>query len=253
MLPRESVGIILQRRIFRETDLIVTFYGELEGRLSGLAFGALRSRVRFQNCLDLFSKSLVRYTVRPGRELVRLESCDLIDAHLGLRNEERTLAYAAYLGDLVLHLSATEDASPGVFELLDKALGWLEGGMRGDQVARIFEIRLLTLLGYRLELKNCVRCGRAPAPSDPMFFTVSGGGVVCPDCVVRDRRTLSRGTLRVLIHAQEHPLQSMGQLRFSSRNRGESKGLLRAFLVRLLERQLRTMTYLDRLEKERTP
>ena len=83
MLPRESVGIILQRRIFRETDLIVTFYGELEGRLSGLAFGALRSRVRFQNCLDLFSKSLVRYTARPGRELVRLESCDLIDARLG--------------------------------------------------------------------------------------------------------------------------------------------------------------------------
>jgi len=250
MLPRDTVGIVLHKKDYRESDCIVTFYSPDIGKTAGVAFGAKRSRKRFPNCLDLLCKSRFSYVARADSELVRLERCDLIDSYPALRDQEKTLAYAAYLLDIVFQFTAMGDPNPGLFQLLDSALQWLNSNKPENQVARIFEVRTLSLLGYRLELEKCTICGKALSGTQFAQFNVANGGIVCSTCSQEEKRRLSRGTIRALQFIQTHPLEALPRLNLTPLNVRESGKVLRDFFIGLLHKQLRTMNYIDRLEEE---
>ena len=250
MLPIDTVGIVLHKKDYRELDSIVTFFSQDRGKTVGLAFGAKRSRKRFANCLDLFCKSRISYVARGDSELVRLERCDLIDSYPRLRDREKTLAYAAYLVDVVFGLTAMGDPNTGLFQLLDTALQWLNTRKPENQVARLFEVRALSLLGYRLQLEKCTVCGKAFSGMQTAAFSVANGGIACDRCVPGEKRRLSPGTVRALQFIQTQPLETLPRLNLTALNVREAKTVLRDFLIGLLHKQLRTMNYIDRLEEE---
>lgn len=63
-----------------------------------------------------------------------------------------------------------------------KGLGGVCYGNRPYLAAAIFVSRLLVRSGYRLELENCISCGRPAAGGDRTVISLSGGGVKCRDC-----------------------------------------------------------------------
>lgn len=250
MLPRDTVGIVLHEKDYRESDRIVTFYSPDSGKTAGVAFVARRSRKRFANCLDLFCKSRFSYVARRDSELVRLERCDLIDSYPAIRDQEKTLAYAAYLVDVVFRLTAAGDPNPALFHLLDTALQWLNSRKPENQVARIFEVRASSLLGYQLELEKCTGCGKALSGAQSAGFSAANGGIVCDRCSPTEKRRLSPGTIRALRYIQSRPLETLPRLNLTSLNVREAGKVLRDFLIGLLHKQLRTMNYIDRLEEK---
>jgi len=255
-LSRASVhtaGIVLQSRDYREADRVVTFFGEITGKLSGIAFGAKRSRIRFANCLDICSKSRFFLILKADRELSRLDRCELIQAYPSLREHAAAWAYAAYMGDLVNRLTAPGDVNPGVYHLLDAAFNRLNEEEPPSEVARVFELRLLGLLGYRLELTQCLSCGKPPPEGIECGFSPGRGGIVCPGCAISLHHSLSPGTLRALRFAQAAPLETLTRLRLTPRNLREAKDSLHATLARLLHKPLPSMAYIQRMEKEGRP
>ena len=54
MAPLITEGIILKRKDYRESDLIVTAFTKDFGKITGIAFGAKKSRKRFANCPGIF-------------------------------------------------------------------------------------------------------------------------------------------------------------------------------------------------------
>src|SRR5437868_3026538 len=69
----------------------------------------------------------------------------------------------------------------GKLQGVAKGVRWLEAGAATDATLRLFESRLLTLTGYRPELRRCVFCQQTLAPA-AAFFSPAGGGVVCAEC-----------------------------------------------------------------------
>src|SRR5512140_3319531 len=79
---KESEAIVLRSYPLREADLLVSFFTRNEGKVRGVARAAKKSKRRFGGALEPLTRVRVYYDDREGRELARIDSCDVLDSPL---------------------------------------------------------------------------------------------------------------------------------------------------------------------------
>src|SRR5215472_3548279 len=84
MPARVSEAIVLQTYPFKESDLVVSFLTRDQGKLRGVAKRARRPKSNFGAGLERLSHVRMAYFQRESRELVNLDSCELIRSQFGL-------------------------------------------------------------------------------------------------------------------------------------------------------------------------
>src|ERR1039458_2087116 len=94
MAMKESGGIGLRTYPLRESDLLVTLFTRLEGKVKGVARAAKKSKRRFGGALEPMTYVRAFYDDREGQELARLDSCEVIESPM---SGEVTYARAAAL------------------------------------------------------------------------------------------------------------------------------------------------------------
>ncbi len=97
-------------------------------------------------------------------------------------------AHASYVVELLDALIEESVSAPELFDLLVTVLRALDGEGDPPTLARGFEIKLLTALGYGPELHTCVSCG-TEVEGGRVGFSAAEGGIVCERC----QRTLGVG------------------------------------------------------------
>lgn len=177
-----SPSIILRIREIGESDLIVTFFSEDQGRLRAIAKGARRSRRRFVNCLDHFCLSTLEFTEKPGRDLCFLQSGKLLDNFPSLRTDYTLLSMASYMAELTEVLFPLRVPDSNMFELLKKCLGALQEGAERAALRVLFEARAMKLGGFGIHLHGCSVCKRPYKEEGRAVFKCERGGVACLGC-----------------------------------------------------------------------
>ena len=175
-------AIITRVREFGESDLMVTFFTPDSGRLRGVAKGALRSRRRFVNCLDIFSLVNLEYSPARNSDLHFLHSGKLIEAFPGLRSNFAVLSKAAYMVELTEILFPWELPDRGIFEMLVKSLHLLDRGEMPDLITRSFEFIAMSHGGFKINLERCCRCGRVYTGEGAAVFKPEKGAIACMKC-----------------------------------------------------------------------
>src|SRR4029450_9084677 len=85
VLPsRVSEALVLRTYPLKEADLIVSFLARDQGKLRGVAKRARRPKSAFGSGLERLSHVRMAYFQRENRELVNLDSCELIHRQFGL-------------------------------------------------------------------------------------------------------------------------------------------------------------------------
>ncbi|HXJ41101.1 MAG TPA: DNA repair protein RecO, partial [Bryobacteraceae bacterium] len=79
-----SEAIVLQTYPFKESDLVVSFLTRDQGKLRGVAKRARRPKSNFGSGLERLSQVKMSYFQRETRELVNLDSCELVRSQFGL-------------------------------------------------------------------------------------------------------------------------------------------------------------------------
>src|ERR1700690_2467250 len=87
MPARMSDSFILQTYPLKEADLVVSFFTRDQGKLRGVAKRARRPKSGFGAGLERLSHVRMAYFQRESRELVNLDSCELIHSQFGLLND----------------------------------------------------------------------------------------------------------------------------------------------------------------------
>ncbi|MGH2652227.1 MAG: DNA repair protein RecO, partial [Actinomycetota bacterium] len=77
---KRSEAFVLRAIPLGESDRIVSFLTREEGRIRGVARNARRSRRRFGGSLELLSRVRTTWFERESAELVRVESCELLES-----------------------------------------------------------------------------------------------------------------------------------------------------------------------------
>jgi DNA repair protein RecO (recombination protein O) len=145
---------VLSVRPYRETSALVELFARNAGRIGLVARGVRSGRARQRGLLQPFQPLLVSYSDRG--ELGTLGAVEPDGAPVALRGEAVFSGW--YLNELMLRLLPRRDPHARLFEHYAEAIARLDG--EGAAAAlRLFEKRLLTELGYGLELPEPVEPG----------------------------------------------------------------------------------------------
>jgi DNA repair protein RecO (recombination protein O) len=234
-------------RDYGEADLVVTFLTPGQGRLTGMAKHARKSRRRFAHCLEPLSR--VDFFLSPRRgELEFLQKGELVKSFPALRRDLKRLGAAAVLAELAGELAGPPEAYGEIFAILEEALSLLEEGYPPESLLPVFLLRLLGLGGYGPRLRTCLQCGREPEP--PLFFSIPRGGVLGGECPQGEAGTLlplSLGALKLLRLAQDLPRDKLSRLRFPALARRQSLAVFKAFLRYHLGRDLKSWPFWEKV------
>lgn len=242
----QTDAIVLSRTDVGEEDSIHTFLTRDFGLLRAAAGGARNLGKGQTGRLDLFVLSNVRFFVsdKPGK-LCRIRAVDVVESHLGIREDFMRLCVASAMAELVAHCIQEADPVPAVFELLTICLGLLGAGAGPVRVLLIFEMRFLKELGLAPELSRCLVCGREITGKS--FISPPKGGLLHPECSSgAGNEELTYGDLATLRFIAEKPMDSIGRLSIADGSAGRIFGELNRFSVHHLGFETKSLRVLLR-------
>ena len=99
MPAQASESFVLRTYPLREADLIVSFFTRDLGKLRGVARRARKPKNSFGSGLERLSQVKMFYFTRENRELVSLDSCELIQSQFGIADYAGLMALDFICGD----------------------------------------------------------------------------------------------------------------------------------------------------------
>jgi len=144
-----SESFILQTYPFREADLVVSFFTRDQGKLRGVARRARRPKSNFGSGLERLSHATVSYFQKENRELVSLNSCELVHSQFVLASNYESSVALDYLAEVTEQLLPPNETNERHFRLLIAVLDYLrEGGSPWATVVyfALWSVRLAGLL-----------------------------------------------------------------------------------------------------------
>jgi DNA repair protein RecO (recombination protein O) len=138
---------LLHQRPWGDSGRIFELFARGHGRLSVFARGVRGANAKLAGVLQPFSPLLVSWAGRG--ESPRLTGAE-IDVTIGVRGvlpQERLMS-AWYLSELVMSLTARHDPQPDLYDHYAAALDDLRTASNHARTLRLFEKRLLDVLGY---------------------------------------------------------------------------------------------------------
>lgn len=236
-------GLVLRRGDFGEADRLVTL-ATPAGKRRVVAKGVRKTTSKLAGHIELFTRTSLLLAI--GRNLDIITQSQIVDSHPALRRDLQRLSCAYYAAELYDRFTEEEDENRALYELIVAAFAALDQSANPDLVLRAYELRLLHLTGYRPHLHHCAVCNEL-LTEEADRFSPTLGGAICPRDRAADRAamTMSGPAFRLLRYLQSQPLEAIEALRLSPEVRGEVERLLRAYLRHLLERDLKSVAFLE--------
>ncbi len=166
-------GYLLHHRPWRDTSRILEVLTREHGRLTLFARGVRGANAKLAPVLQPFQLLLLSWSGRG--EAPQLTGAERAAPAVALP-PDRLLA-AFYLNELLLKLTTRHDALPELFDHYHGVLGQLRDGAALEPSLRVFEKRLLEVLGYGLDLASEARSG-LPLEPDAYYEFHPGVGLL---------------------------------------------------------------------------
>jgi len=166
-------GYLLHHRPWRDTSRILEVFSREHGRLTVFARGVRGPAAKLAAVLQPFQPLLLSFSGRgeapalTGAE--RAHECAALPAPC--------LLAAFYMNELLLKLTTRHDPLPELFDHYHATLGQLRGGAPLEPALRLFEKRLLELVGFGLELEVEAQ-GGVPLEADGYYQFRPSQGLV---------------------------------------------------------------------------
>jgi DNA repair protein RecO (recombination protein O) len=179
MALKESEAIVLRTYPLRESDLLVTLFTRLEGKVKGVARAAKKSKRRFGGALEPMTYVRAFYDDREGQELARLDSCEVIESPMSGEVTYARATALAHVAELLDQLMPDREASDAVFRLSLAVIAELRGSALWMPIT-YFELWMTRLMGFLPEFSECAVCGRA-LDGTRAYWHALADGLVCGD------------------------------------------------------------------------
>jgi DNA repair protein RecO (recombination protein O) len=179
MALKESEAIVLRTYPLRESDLLVTLFTRLEGKVKGVARAAKKSKRRFGGALEPLTYVRAFYDDREQQELARLDSCEVIESPMAGEVSYPRAVALGHVAELLDELLPDREPSDAVFRLTLAVLHELRGPSLWMPLT-YFELWMTRLMGFLPEFSECVTCGRSLNGSRA-FWHALADGLMCAE------------------------------------------------------------------------
>ncbi len=159
------------------------------GKLS--AGTSVNEKSRTKAALALRPFTYAEYDIFKGREAYSINSAQVNKSFYSIGEDiDRFMNASAFIEYLDKVLEEGVPA-PKLFDLSLEFLQSVSECRTGTEtLLYAFMVKSFRMLGVAPELSCCVNCGKAPERFGGKFkmFSVSGGGIVCPECAEEEKR-----------------------------------------------------------------
>jgi len=246
----QTEAIIIKKTKLGEADRVLTLYTPHLGKIQAVAKGVRRPRSKMAGHLELLTHSLV--PLARGRNLDTVTGSQTINSFLPLKSNLALTAYALYAMELVDRFTADNIENEPLFQLLLETMHRLCQGSNNELTLRYFELHLLDFVGYRPQLGQCVSCHSLLKPTTNSF-SPRAGGMLCPNCCQNQILTfpLTVDALKVLRFLQNSDYNNISRLKINAILSQQLETVMRGYIKYLLEREIKSATWLDNLRGQR--
>ncbi|MFA6308216.1 MAG: DNA repair protein RecO [Clostridia bacterium] len=193
----KTKGIVVRQVNTGEADKIVTIFSKDLGKISCSAKGARRPRSSYVAATQLLCYS--DFVLFKGRDMYSINSCDVIESFYDIRNDIARLTYASHMSEIINDVIMEGQPSKRVLQLFLNSLHMLSNTDKSAElIIRIFEIRLLSILGYAPGINGCSACGSTD--DETFYFSFRKSGFICENCLNSDENAvkISKGVVKAL-------------------------------------------------------
>ncbi|HEY3937038.1 MAG TPA: DNA repair protein RecO [Bryobacteraceae bacterium] len=154
MPARVSEAYVFRTYPFREADLIVSFFTRDQGKLRGVARRARKPKSSFGSGLERLSLVNMSYSQKETRELVNLNSCELLQSQFELVGDFEASIALDYVAEVSEHLLPPHEPNERYFRLLAAILDYMHERAPGAIWAAItyFSLWATRLSGFLPDL-----------------------------------------------------------------------------------------------------
>ena len=187
MPDRVSESFVLQTYPFKEGDLIVSFLTRDLGKLRGVARRARRPKSGFGSGLERLSHIQMSYFQRENRDLVSLDSCEIVQSQFALSSDHASACALDFFAEVTQQMLPDAEPAEKYFRLLETVLGHLRSRQPNAvwRAVTYFSLWTVRLSGLLPELHACLECGNwLEDPENPRraFFNRFQHGLLCDEC-----------------------------------------------------------------------
>lgn len=198
-----SEAFVLRSYPFKEADLVVSFLTRDQGKLRGVAKRARRPKSPFGAGLERLSQVRMSYFQRENRELVNLDSCELLVSQFRLVSDYRAGVALDFFAEVTDQLLPPYEPNERFFRLLATVLGHLSTEDPGSvwRAVTYFGLWAVRLSGFLPDLNVCLSCGSLLADGESReraFFMRGRDGLMCAEC----RRTAGAGSWELSVESR---------------------------------------------------
>ena len=177
---------LLHHRPFRDSSQILDILSLDQGRLAVVAKGSRGAKSKLRGILRPFLPLQLSWFIRS--DLGTLTGAEMNGAPLSLSGDALLSGY--YVNELILKLLHRHDPQPEIFAAYSRTIERLAGSQDVAPYLRQFEIELLRILGYALNLDHDTETTEPLRPQQQYEYRVEQGLVPVSD---RDGPMVFRG------------------------------------------------------------
>jgi len=178
----ESDAIILKTYPLGEADRIVAFFSREYGKVRGVANGARKMKNRFGASLEPLTHSRIQFFEKENRDLVRIQSAEILDSPMALFADYDRAVFAGHLVDLIDRFLPEHQPHDAVFRLVRMMLQAVKEEYPLDIAACYFEVWMLRLAGVFPDLFQCSVCAKLMSVAEERHLAKGLQAVVCGTC-----------------------------------------------------------------------
>jgi len=241
----KTEGIVLKISDLRETSRMATFFTRDYGKVKGVLKGIRKDPRKFGSSVDKFSLNDIVYYQYRDRDIHLISHCDMKDFYQGLRQDLERMTAASYAAELIDNLLPQEEQNLEIYQLMQAFLKSLQTCPDVSKLVQTFQIKILSLSGFRPHLETCVSCSKNVSQSPR--FSLRLGGLLCGVCqdAAGEATPISLGAVASILHIQKNNWDYALRLGMQPFIKNELKYVLNHFLVFHLERHLRSTRFLS--------
>lgn len=222
---------------------MVSFLTREQGKLRGVAKRARRPKNTFGSGLERLSQVRLSYFQRENRELVNLDSCDLIHSQFGVLADYQAGVALDYLAEVSEQLLPAAEPNEKFFRLLTAVLEHLRSAEPGKvwKAVTYFSLWAVRLSGFLPDLRVCLSCGSwldNPESPERSWFSRGRPGLACSHCrktlSMENSWELSSESRMISAEMLRKPIGEAGQTAWARHTAAD----LRRFLVQQVEQHI---------------
>ena len=172
-----------------------------------------------------------------GSETYKMNSCETIELFYNIRTDLDKLTYATYITKIISDVTTENQNSFNTLKLFLNTLYMIsETDKDLDFITSVFKMRILKILGFMPNIKECVNC---KCKENLSHFSIKDNGFKCSSCAKQDTGSIqmSEATKNAIIYILKADPKKIFSFELSENCRNELELISNIYLNEKLDKE----------------